>query len=52
MVIIENIIRGSGRLMDKVSASQPLCRGLDPIQVTTMIPHMTPVLGYRKRTRE
>ena len=35
--------------MDKVSASQPL----DPKWVTTMIPHMTPVLvGSWKRTQE
>ena len=37
--------------MDKVSASQPQDCGFELTRVTTMIPHMTPVLvGFRKRT--
>ena len=39
-------IINTGGLMDKVSASQPRDRivGSKPTRVTTMIPHMTPVL--------
>ena len=44
--------KGSGGLINKVSASQPRDRDSNPIRVTTMIPHKTPVLiGSRKRTR-
>ena len=48
-----DLFKGSDDLMDKVSTSQPQDRGSNPLQVTTMIIHITPVLvSSRKRTQE
>ena len=49
-----NTVKGSGGPMDKVYASQTRDRGFKlHTRVTTMIPHMTPILvGSRKRTQE